>query len=146
MTPIEIWPLLYTRIEISYPYPRYLTMKLLEFSLSSTDFEVINIERVKKSLCRSFHISSNHTQTWFHCQKLIINSYASSLFDIRREMTLICMIYYLKEIFDLQNLPKLAKLNFIAILQLHRKQIARSTRVWLEICTGVAIVAKLFHN
>lgn len=142
MTPIEIWPLLYTRIEISYPYPRYLTMKLLEFSLSSTDFEVINIERVKKSLCRSFHISSNHTQTCFHCQKLIVNSYDSSLFD----MTLLCMIYYLKEIFDLQNLPKLAKLNFIASLQFHRKQIASSTRVWLEICIGYAIVAKLFHN
>lgn len=35
---------------------------------------------------------------------------------------------------------------FIAILQLHRQQFARSTRVYLEISTGVATVAEPFRH
>lgn len=34
----------------------------------------------------------------------------------------------------------------IAILQLHRQQIAGSARVWLEICAGVATVSKPTRN
>ena len=67
---------------------RYLTLKLLEFSLCSVDFEVINTELVKKSLYIVFHIRSKHTQTHLHCHKLIVNSYVSSLVDIWREITL----------------------------------------------------------
>ena len=56
------------------PYPRNLTLKLLEFSLCSAEFEVKNTQLVKKSLCIVFLIHSKHTSLHWH--KWLLNLFS----------------------------------------------------------------------